>query len=191
MFFLAFFRIISGNLFSSHFLDSKLSVSYSDFSLTWRLIGNSLPHNFKASIDDMSDWALCDSDLKETVGQVFLSLTFAEPILGSCRQIVGSYPSRASIDLGYVCDNVSLPWFGMRRLLLIKLLIVVGMVFCMTRMKRILQSLFSSGTDGIFWTSARDEDQNWLQQPSANFSKEWVGFASLVGVNWTNLDFSD
>lgn len=89
-------------------------LSNPELSLSCRLSRNALLLNdvdFKAILEDMSDCQRCEHGLKETSEHTF----FYCPLVRSFWDQVGELTARiepehhVSIDLTYVCYNVSLP----------------------------------------------------------------------------------
>lgn len=89
------------------------------------------------------------------------------------------------IDLSYVCNNVPPLWFGVKRMLLLRLLSVARMVMWTTRIEGILwhEPYSNQDQDGSFGHKLRMI--NWI---SADFSVRWEKVGSLIRVNRVRLD---
>ena len=81
-----------------------------EFSLTWRLAGNALPHNdcaFRASMADMPDCSRCGSGLEETALHAFYYCERVRPFLSHAREWTARIDLKQLVllDVGYVVDN--------------------------------------------------------------------------------------
>lgn len=96
-----------------------------------------------------------------------------------------------SIDMAYVCDNVSPPWSWVKRLVFLMLLTVARMVMWVTQTGSIIwNERYSHNQDltAFFMLKVKIRtDKMWIV--SADFSEGWVRLANLVSMNRIKFDF--
>lgn len=96
-----------------------------------------------------------------------------------------------SIDLASPCDNVSLPCFGVKRMVFLTLLVAVRMMIWSMRVKGILRyECYYQNLVGFFGQQLRMKIRTARRRLlSADFSERCVKIASLVNVNASSHDF--
>ena len=140
----------------------------SEFSLTWCLVRNALPLvglNYKAGLPDMSDCPLCASGLEETAEYAFHYCEWVRPFWDH----VGEWTARiepkqlALLDVGYVVDNILLPFQGEKRVVFLVILAVARMVIWSTWNKGLYDDANFSHRDLVFLLKAFAEGQNQMR----------------------------
>ena len=115
----------------------------SEFSLTWRLVRNGLPlmdSAYKVGYADMFDCPRCNSGIEETAEHAFFYCEKVRPLWGYVNEVtarIDCKKPRIPLDVAYVCDNVSPPWIGQKRMVFLTLLAVARMVIWTTRLNEI------------------------------------------------------
>ena len=160
----------------------------SEFSLTWRLVRNALALlglNYKAGLADMPDCARCSSGIKETAEHAFYYCERVRPFWDH----VGEWMARIKpkqfvlLDVGYVVDNVLLPFQDEKRVVFLAILAVARTVIWTTRKKGLYDYAIFSHRDLILYFRHQLRvkircDRKCLDR--ITFNRKWVNAASLV-----------
>ena len=153
----------------------------SEFSLTWRLAQNALlllSLNFRVGLADMPDCACCGSGLEETAEHAFYYSKRVRPFWDHIE------PKQFVLhDVGYVVDNVLLPFQGEKHVVFLAILAVARMVIWTTCKKGMYDNANFSHRDLVLYFSHQLRVKircNRKCLDHITFDKRWVNAANLV-----------
>ena len=105
----------------------------SEFSLTWQLAWKMLPLlglNFKSSLANISNCPCCSSGLEETTKHTFYCCEQVRPFWDHVREWTAHTEPKQCVllDIGYIEDNILLPFQGENNVVFLVILAVARMV---------------------------------------------------------------
>ena len=165
-----------------------LSFLNNEFSLTWRIAQNTLPPNewaFKVGLADIPDWPHCGSSLEETALHAFYYCKWVHMFWSHVGEstVCISPKQLVLLNIGYIMDNVDLPYWGEKHLVFLAIFAVARMVIWETGKKGLYDDINFSHRDLILFFRHRLRvkircDRKHLDHIA--FNKRWVHAENLV-----------